>query len=408
MAISASVRSRASRRFPLRYHAIRSVLSPEDKDAGRDRYCGIAKADALFDLGWNENVRSFLGEDEEGKKRKSTLVNMAIRETVWKNRDLFPILNTGVVIVARRAKLDDKNRILELTDASIINGAQTIGVLKQFFGSEENSEDKEYPSVNFELVVTDDEDLIGEISIARNFQNRVADLSIYGRQKLFDELEGALQKHDPNIQLRKRETDFDGEKYLDTEKLIQALTALMPAYIDVPSAGSGRARTPETEYRVYAYRHRARCLKDFARIMDEDAWDLEKGENWAPARRFFLDVAWDGWKLYRQLKSEQSFSFLKKVEGEKANGQKIVSADGVPDGIVFPMVSSLSRFINRNKGTWRLSIPKSFPWHVLFTNASNQFKDTAKHNPNTMGKHAGCYIALHGLFDMFFEMKGRE
>jgi hypothetical protein len=405
---SKSASAQASPRFVLNYHSLRSVLSKEDKEASRDRYCGVARADSLFDLGWEENVRSFLGEDEEGNKRKSTLVNQAIRETLLRNRDLFPVLNTGVVIVARAAKVDDARRSAELSGASIINGAQTVGVLKQFFGAQENEGDQDYPSVNFELIVTDDEDLIGEISIARNFQNRVADLSIYGRQKLFDDLEKALQKRDSSIRLRKSETQFDEAKFLDTEKLIQALTALMPASVEVPSTKVRKLKTPETVYRVYAYRHRARCLKDFARIMDDEGWDKAHGEDWTLARGFFLDIAWDGWQLYRRLKSEQFFSFLKKVEGERNGGRKIVSLEGVPDGIVFPILSALSRFLVHSKGGWKLDIPKTFPWTTLFHNAAVLFKDTADHNPNTMGKHAGCYISLHGLLEMFFAMSARE
>ncbi len=91
----------------------------------------------------------------------------------------------------------------------------------EFFA--ERTDDSAYPWVNFELVVTTDEELIGDISIARNFQNRVADLSIYGRQGRFDKLEEVLRQHDPNVRLRTRETDF-GEEYLDSEKLIQRRT----------------------------------------------------------------------------------------------------------------------------------------------------------------------------------------
>ena len=389
---------RADSPFELRYASLRNVVSEEDKNEGRNRYCGIAAADALFDLGWDENVRSYLGEDEEGNKRKSTLVNLAIRDTIAQRRELFPMLNTGLVIVARSAKIMDEKRCARLFGASIINGAQTAGVLREYF--REHQDDQEYPSVSFELIVTDDEELIGEISIARNFQNKVADLSIYGRKELFDPLEKALQKRDRTINLRKSETDFSDE-YLDTEKLIQALTALLPSDIPVPSASGSKPRTPETDYRVYAYRHRARCLKDFAKVMLEP-------ESWPDANRFFLSLAWDGWQLYKRLKGEQSFSHLKKVQGDRVNNRKIVSAEGVPDGIVFPMLSALSRFVARGRHDPRLTIPANFPWDTLFKMAAQLFKNTADHNPNTMGKNADCYIALHGLLEMFFAVSKHD
>lgn len=382
--------------FLLDYAVLRSVVSPEDQDAGRKRYCGVAKADQFFDLAWDENVRAYLGEDEEGKKRKSTLVNLAIRDTVSRNRDFFPMLNTGLVIVARSVTVDDKNRRLRAKGASIINGAQTKGVLTEYF--HEHPDDEDYPSVNFELIVTDNEELIGDISIARNFQNRVADLSIYGRQGLFDDLEAALQRHDPAIKLRTRETDFD-DSYLDTEKLVQVITALMPPKIAVPSADKRRGKTPETIYRVYAYRHRARCLKDFATIM-------RAPKQWPEAYRYYLDVAWDGWATYRKLKAEQVFSPLHKVKGQNAGSQKKVLPEGVPDGLVFPMLSALSSFVDgKPSGHWKLTVPSAFPWGTLFEHAMVLFKSTANHNPNAMGKHADCYVALHGLCKMFFAVK---
>jgi hypothetical protein len=379
-------------RFKLHYSALRSVVSPTDQEGGRRRYCGVAKAQEFFDLGWDENVRGYLGEDDEGNKRKPTLVNLAVRETVKSNRDMFPMLNTGLVIVGRHAEVDDNKRVVEISDASIINGAQTMGVLSEFFG--DHPDDTDFPWVNFELIITTDEELIGEISIARNFQNRVADLSIYGRQGRFDKLQEAIGRHDPDLKLRTKETDF-GDEFLDTEKLIQALTALMPSGIPVPSADQRRATTPETVYRVYAYRHRSRCLKDFATIMD-------KPSEWRDAHRFFLDTAWDGWRQYQALKEEQAFSRLHKVKGETNGGRKTVVPEGVPDGIVFPILSGLSNFARNGKTGWTLQVPKSFPWNYVYDQAMVLFKEAADHNPNTMGKQAGCYIALHGLCRMFF------
>jgi AIPR protein len=385
-------------RFELNFLTLRSVTAPEDTAAGRKRYCGVAKANELLKLPTDENVRDYLGKDDEGRRRKATLVNLAIRETVESNRDQFQLLNSGLVVVARRSDVDDNKKVLKLSSASIINGAQTQGVIADYFAA--HADDDEFPSINFEVVVTDDEDLIAEISIARNFQNRVADLSIYGRKKLFDELEEALQKHDKTITLRRAETDFS-ETFLDTEKLIQVLTVLTPTEVRLPSAEARKLKTAETIYRVYAYRHRSRCLKDFATVMDDS-------ESWPEAHELFLQLAWDAWQLYEQLRGEQTFSALHKGQGDTLSGKKIVASDGVPDGIVFPMLSALSRFVRRSRSGWRLDIPKSFPWKALFNQAIAQFKTTAAHNPQSMGKNADCYVALHGAIDMYFAVTGNS
>lgn len=383
--------------FNLQYLTLKSVSSPEDHENKRRRYCGVAKADRLLGLGWNENVRAYLGVDEEGKKRKSTQVNLAIRDTIESRRDLFPVLNTGLTIVTRDITVDDPNRSAQLFGASIINGAQTKGVIADFF--RENPEDKDYPSVNFELIVTDDEELVGDISISRNFQNKVAELSIYGRQGRFDQLEAAMRVTDPKIKLRKSETNF-GDDFMDTEKLIQVLTVLTPEEVLLPSVVRNK-KTPETQYRVYAYRHRSRCLKDFATVMDEP-------KSWNIAHKLFLDIASEAWQLYRRLKREQYFSRLLCVKGETVNNNKVVAEDGVPDGIVFPLLSATSRFVRQVGDKWTIDVPKTFPWRTLFQQAYIQETTTASNNPQTMGKDADCYIALHGAIEMYFAATTKE
>src|SRR5262249_53935577 len=149
------------------------------------------------------------------------------------------------------------------------------------------------------------------------------------------------------VKLRKRETDF-GDDYLDTEKLVQVMTALAPEAIDFPSA-RGRVSRMETQYRTYAYRHRSRCLKDFAKVMDD-----EMRTEWKTTRVYYLEIAVAAWKLYHRLRGEQYFSSLQKVKGETVGGRKVVAPDGVPDGIVFPMLSAFSRFVEHHRGRWQL------------------------------------------------------
>ncbi len=383
-------RNTASSAIPLTYHSLRSVTSPEDQDQNRRRYCGVAPANSILPIGTSGNVRAFLGRDSEGNKRKSTLVNLAIRQTLENNRSDFALLNSGVVILAGEAQVDDAKKTVYLHDPSIINGAQTKGVLEEFFA---DGVDQEFPSLSFELIVTENSDLAAEISIARNFQNRVDDISIYGKLGRFDELEEIMQKEDSGVVLRKRETDFGGE-FLDTEKLVQVLTVLAPHTVEFPSA-TRRVSRIETQYRTYAYRHRSRCLKDFAEVMEDP-------QRWRETHTYCLTAAPHAWRLYHRLKGEQYFSSLQKVKGEMVGGRKQVLPDGVPDGIVFPMMSALSRFVETNRGKSALRIPERFPWKTLFAQAEMLFKTTADHNPQTMGKDTDCYVALHGVIEMYF------
>jgi hypothetical protein len=73
--------------------------------------------------------------------------------------------------------------------------------------------------IKYEAIVTDDEDLIAETPIARSFQNEITPISIAGRLGQHDELEDCLQRLDPDMKLRKSETDLS-EDFAATERLL--------------------------------------------------------------------------------------------------------------------------------------------------------------------------------------------
>src|SRR5262249_16940575 len=142
----------------------------------------------------------------------------------------FSVLNAGLVIVAKEAQVDDAKKTLRLLEPSIVNGAQTQGVLREFYNEFEDEEVLPTIHIKFELIVIAATDLIGEISIARNFQNDVMTVSIVGRRGMFEELEARFKLHDTTpdgMKLRKKETDLT-EDFVRTERMVQVLTALIP------------------------------------------------------------------------------------------------------------------------------------------------------------------------------------
>jgi AIPR protein len=166
--------------FKLPYLSCRNISAPEDDDAGRKVYSGHARASSVLGLEDNENVREYLVDAQGKQKQTPTLVHQAIRKTLRDNPDQFSVLNGGMVIVARGVEVDDKNKVLLLREPSIINGSQTQGELRRYFARRQPDEEFE-PSIKYELIVTHDDDLIAEISIARNFQNDVRAISIAGK-----------------------------------------------------------------------------------------------------------------------------------------------------------------------------------------------------------------------------------
>ena len=184
--------------FP--FHSFRNISCPEDISNGRKVFTGQAPVTSVLQLSTEENVRAYLLDAEGKQRRRETSVNKEIRQTLESHPDLFSILNGGIVIVARAHEVDEQKKLLHLTRASIINGSQTQGVLKDYFEQTDLVLLMEPIHVKYELIVTDDEELIGEISIARNFQNDVASISIAGRRGKLDSGEESPQE-DPRVKV---------------------------------------------------------------------------------------------------------------------------------------------------------------------------------------------------------------
>ncbi|MBD0332790.1 MAG: AIPR family protein, partial [Chitinophagaceae bacterium] len=154
------------RSFTFSFHTIRNISSPEDLDNNRKVYAGQALVNSILDLPTNENVRDYLVEAVGKIRRRPTAVHRAIRDTLLNKPEDFPVLNSGIVIVAHEAIVDEKEKQVQLINPSIINGAQTQGVLRDL------KAEMLLPKVHikFEIIVTSDDSLVAETSIARNFQ----------------------------------------------------------------------------------------------------------------------------------------------------------------------------------------------------------------------------------------------
>ncbi|MCA6227593.1 MAG: AIPR family protein [Phenylobacterium sp.] len=373
--------------YPFRYHSCRNISSPEDEVAGRRVYSGHAPASSVLELEDNENVREYL-VDAKGKQRRSpTLVHQAIRKTLMDQPDQFSILNGGMVVVARSATVDDKERTLHLARPSIINGSQTQGELRRYFEKHGNHPDH-IPSIKFEVIVTDDDALIAEISIARNFQNDVRAISIAGRRGQLDDLEVAIQKGFPSAKLRKAETDLtsDGD-FLDTEKIIQVIFALMPEHL------LRKLDVAEPSAKVFTYSQKTRCLKLYQRVVEENEL--------ADVYDYCLDLAPVAWKLYERWKAHQGFKGTRIRSIEREDGR---IAD-VPDGVIFPILAAHTAFVRQDDaGTWGLHPPNAFSDAELIESAKQAYMEIADHNPWNMGKSRACYSTLLQITSIYAKL----
>lgn len=367
----------------LSFDSIRNISCSHDLANNRKVLVGRARASQILGLSTDENVRAYLVDAEGKKKKRKGEVHRKIEDTIENYPENFCVLNGGIVIVARDYVIEEKTKRLTLEKASVINGAQTQGVIRDCSHGDELD-----IFVTFELIVTKDEALISEISISRNFQNDVQNISIAGSRGVLEDLEAALRKGDPNIKLRKSETDRSDD-YMDTEKLIQVLMALAPPEILDGSELGVRDK-------AYTYSQKATCLKDFSKVYEKQKTEQES----SPNRRlynFFLQVAAQAWDLYEKWKTHQGFqgSGLRSLERD---GRAIIE---VPDGIVFPILASLSVFVKQTSTGWRVQQPKELTDGELVAAAKVAYMQIAGSNPQTMGKRSACYSSLLQLTTVY-------
>jgi hypothetical protein len=364
----------------LTFHSIRKISSPADDNDGRIIYSGHFPITSVVDLPTHENVRGYLVEAEGKSRRSPTQVHMAIRETLKERPSVFSVLNSGIVIIASHSEVDEKTRTLCLKDPSIINGSQTQGEIRQYLKN--NTGDGVY--VKFELIITDDVDLIADISIARNFQNDVHLLSIAGRKGEFDELE-----EQSGLKLRKSESQIpsNSNDIVPTEKLLQVIAALLPETLWWKKGDCNK---------TYTYSAKATCLKDFRYIYDE-ATKENPDKKIKDVYQFYLQIAGQAWELYNHWKANQAFkgTALRSIQRDDS---EIVD---VPDGIIFPILASLSQFATKERGKWLIRQPTELKDSDLVQTAKTNYMEVAKSQPEIMGKSKACYSNLEQITKIY-------
>lgn len=375
----------------LKYDSLRNISCSHDTTNGRRVLVGRALASEFLTLNTDENVRAYLVDAEGKKKKRRGEVHFKIQDTIDNYPENFCVLNGGIVIVARDYSTDEKAKTLTLNGASIINGAQTQGVLKDTARAYRES-CLPYPEVyvTFEIIVTQSESLIADISIARNFQNDVQNISIAGSRGVLNDLEAHLKAAiSKDVKIRKSETDRS-EDFLDTEKLLQVVMALTP-----PDLLTGTA-TGDRGSKAYTYSQKATCLKDFSAV-HEAASQEKPNKRDVNLYEFFLQIAPVAHILYTKWKSHQGFrgTRIRIIERE---GGKIVE---VPDGIIFPIIASLSVFADKTKQGWTISQPKQLTDAELIETAKTAYMQIADSNPQTMGKKAACYSSLLSITTIY-------
>ncbi len=358
----------------LNFHTLHNFQTKSDSESGKMLYIGIFDAKGVVDIENDANVRGFLKLDKFGEEKVNTGVHSKIYETLNNRPEDFHLLNGGITICAESLYARDNDRKkISLKNASIINGAQTRGVIKKFLSENPDIEDL---LVKVEIIFSQDREFFDDVSIARNQQSAVKALSISGKKGLIDELDKVTE-----VALKLDESQKDK---FDTEKLVQLIFATMPkdVWTDV---------FPKRKHwdKSVVYSSKATMFKKFNELSEFSRGSL--------SYKFFIDVADDVIKLYQYIQSNKPvITKFMDVGNFKKQGYRInptTKEVTVLDGFIFPMMSLASQFVQEFEGKFKLpllsdEILKSFAKLIAEYSGVNDHG-----NVQTLGKKSVSYKA---------------
>jgi hypothetical protein len=145
-----------------------------------------------------------------------------------------------------------------------------------------------------------------------------------------------------------------------------------------------------------AYKNAAYCLQDFIEIFDSRETDQSNAARY----RYFVDMVGPAWHEYLRWQTHEQWNDKRLREPLR---QVVRDDDGivkVSDGIVFPILSALSRFVKRTKsGHWKIVYPKVFHDEDMLIAARRQLIQCGG-RPMLMGRSGAAYEALILLTEM--------
>ncbi len=173
---------------------------------------------------FQENVRSFLGEDNE--------VNRRILETLQadQGRDRFCILNNGITVISPDIRVQADT--ISLNDFQVVNGCQTSHILARNYDLLDDS-----VMVTVKVIEAADEAVIAEVVEATNSQTEVKGEQFLSLRPAVRRIEQYFDSYDPlqeperKLYFERREKQFSGQgipdiRIFDIRTLARAYTSI--------------------------------------------------------------------------------------------------------------------------------------------------------------------------------------
>jgi len=377
----------------LSYQLIRTTTSPDEVATGVKSFVVNLPVFEILKLGTKDNLRTYIAEYTPRKRNR---VHEAIETTIQQEPQRFITRNSGFVIAAADIEVDDNKKKVRLSDASILNGAQSQGEIKRWLANQYGEEalfDGEEPPffVRAEIIVDPDASEVVETAIARNTATPVKSISQAGARGHLDDLEKSLKARRPDIRIRKSETDVEG---YDPRKILQYARLLMPTAVSHNESAAEKLRP---------YKNPEQCLTEFSDWYESGKKKQSEGKDFDPIAlekyNFTVQIApfaleeYEYWEKHDGWNGQRVFEETKKG-GRACRRDKNKKVVWVSPGLVFPIVGAMSEFVMEvSPGNWAISKPNLFKPAEMIARAVTQFRGVES-DPMLMGRSSGVYDAL--------------
>lgn len=361
---------------------INNTTSPEEKRHDSMHYTVTCAFKEILQFGLDDNLRDDYGSIDSIKN--PTAVHREIKASFEENPSRFIQRNSGFTIGCRSIDVPQTKELglnkITLTGASIINGAQTQGILKVI--SKEYGKELDHTNVRLEIIVEKNPEELKEIAIARNTSTNVSVLSRMGADGKFNILQqnmiDVLGEEEGKIQIK--ETDIA----IPTQTLLQVIKAMTPRSIEDEYSKSTLKPSAVT-----AYSSKAGVTSEFRKMTD----DLEKYGEVLNYFHTFSGYAWNEFESWTNDKLWLPF-IEKNPEIGKYNKER--NEISMQWGIICPTLYGLKNFLVESSGNWTIRIPDSFDRKAYMKEIVDMFKDSdkGKGNLQTFAKDRGTYSDL--------------
>ena len=179
---------------------------------------------------FDDNVRDFQGENTVNKKIKATLAK--------NDFDLFCVLNNGVTVVA--TSITPAGNRFTLRDYQVVNGCQTSNVLHDC----QNIPGIEDTNIPIKIIVTDNDEIKTEITLATNSQTEVKTEQLEALNSFQKKLELYFnaEKIEPRLYYERRSQQYNSLPGIKRSQIISIpiqIKAFASMFLQSPHLVSG-------------------------------------------------------------------------------------------------------------------------------------------------------------------------